>query len=429
MAEQSRDRLLAALNHTEPDMIPLDLGGTHVTGIAIHAYRRMRVAMGLPEVPAGIAVKPLDSSAAPLVDECPGRRTSPSRGLNRHGQDEFCDLVQQLSVVHDDVVQALGVDVRGLYPLCYSNIPLPGGSDQWKAHHRETADGWEYRDEWGFLQYLPKQDPLYYSIIEHPLDGMDVEVDDITRLAMPTGDEPWRLDGLAEQADTYRNAGFAVAIKSVCAGLVEMGERIRGMENFLVDLLANEEAAQALLDRILEVKMRFWTLALERLGDKVDVVLEMDDYGTQESQLVAPDVFRKLVKPRYAQLFSHIRKVAPHAKIMFHSCGSVRPIIPDFIEMGVDILNPVHIAARGMEPVQLKKDFGDALCFWGGGVETQGILPNGTPQQVRDDVKRNIDALAPGGGFVFATVHNIQADVPPENLAAMWDTLARNRAY
>jgi uroporphyrinogen decarboxylase len=120
---------------------------------------------------------------------------------------------------------------------------------------------------------------------------------------------------------------------------------------------------------------------------------------------------------------------APHAKVMFHSCGNVRPIIPDFIEMGIDILNPVHITATGMEPSMLKKDFGRDIVFWGGGVDTQKVLPSLSPQEVSDHVKRNIEALAPGGGFVFATVHNIQSEVPPANIIAMLDTLNKNGKY
>jgi uroporphyrinogen decarboxylase len=118
-----------------------------------------------------------------------------------------------------------------------------------------------------------------------------------------------------------------------------------------------------------------------------------------------------------------VTRLAPDAKRFFHSCGNVRPLLPDFIEIDVQILNPVHIRARGMEPAALKRDFGDALVFWGGGVDTQGVLPSGTPDEVKDDVRRNVEALAPGGGFVFNTVHNIQADVPPQNIVAMWEAL------
>jgi uroporphyrinogen decarboxylase len=134
-------------------------------------------------------------------------------------------------------------------------------------------------------------------------------------------------------------------------------------------------------------------------------------------------MFRQQLKPRWKTVLERVRALAPHARRFFHSCGNVRPLLPDFIEIGVEIINPVHVRAAGMEPAALKRDFGDALVFWGGGVDTQGVLPYGTPQEVRDDVRRNLEALAPGGGYVFNTVHNIQADVPVENLCAMYEAL------
>jgi uroporphyrinogen decarboxylase len=140
-------------------------------------------------------------------------------------------------------------------------------------------------------------------------------------------------------------------------------------------------------------------------------------------------MFREQLKPRLKELFACMARLAPHARRFFHSCGNVRPLIPDFIELGVQILNPVHTRAAGMEPVALKRDFGEVLVFWGGGVDTQGVLPSGSPQEVREDVQRNIEVLAPGGGFVFTTVHNIQADVPPQNLIALWEALQEYGTY
>ena len=389
-----RDRVLTALSHREPDRVPLDLAGTQVSGIAIGAYRRLREYLGFPA-----------------------------------SEPQTCDIIQQLCVPDDDLLDRLGVDTRGLFPLCSHNLPLPVGDEEWRRTHRDAGDSWEYRDEWGCTHRFPKQDGLYYSLVASPLPAADVSVCDIKALALPAGGEPWRVRGLRESAAGFRAEGRAVVLKSLCAGLVEMGVRVRGMENFLVDLLANPDAAQRLLDRFLELKLRFWETALAEVGDLVDVVMEADDYGTQETQLVSPQVFRELVKPRLAVLLQRVKELAPHAKVLFHSCGSVRPLIPDFIEVGVDILNPVHISAEGMEPGALKRDFGDALSFWGGGVETQHVLPHGTPEDVKDDVRRNVEALAPGGGWVFNTVHNIQADVPPENMMAMWDALREAGAY
>jgi uroporphyrinogen decarboxylase len=208
-----------------------------------------------------------------------------------------------------------------------------------------------------------------------------------------------------------------------------MSQRIVGMENLLIMMAIDPKLAAVLFEKMLDLKLSFWEMALPQLADVVDVVTQADDYGTQISQLISPDMFRQQIKPFLKQSFDCVAKLAPTAKRFFHSCGNVRPLIPDFIEIGVEILNPIHIRATGMEPVALKREFGSELVFWGGGVDTQGVLPNGTPQEVKDDVRQNIEALAPGGGYVFNTVHNIQADVLPENIIAMWEALQEYGVY
>jgi len=208
-----------------------------------------------------------------------------------------------------------------------------------------------------------------------------------------------------------------------------MAQRILGMEDCLVAMARGGTPIDALFDKLLQLKLAFWGMALPELADVVDVVAEFDDYGTQTSQLISPRMFRQQLKPRLKTLFNNLRRLAPAARRFFHSCGNIRPLIPDLIEIGVQILNPVHVRAAGMEPLALKRDFGDALVFWGGGVDTQGVLPAGTAQQVKDDVRRNVEALAPGGGYVFSPVHNIQADVPPQNIVAMLEALQEFGVY
>ena len=160
------------------------------------------------------------------------------------------------------------------------------------------------------------------------------------------------------------------------------------------------------------------------------MVVEADDLGTQERPLISPDLYRKRIKPRHRRIFETIRKASAHKVfIFFHSCGSIRELIGDLIEIGVDALNPVQVSAKGMDTKRLKAEFGGELCFWGGGVDTQRVLPYGSPRQVKDEVRRRIEDLAPGGGFVFSAVHNIQADVPPENIMAMWEALQEYGVY
>jgi uroporphyrinogen decarboxylase len=375
----SRERLLTALDHREPDRIPFDLGSTQVTGIHVVAYRRLREHLGLPPV-----------------------------------EPRICDVVQGLALPDDDLVDRLGIDIRGLFPL---------NSHNWKIDVVDAGEYWAFLDEWGMTQHQPKEGGLYFSVVKSPLDRPDLTVEDVRAHAWPDTGDPQRIEGLRELAQSYRDQGRAVMIKGVLAGIFEMSQRVRGMERVMVDLAADEALACAVLDTMVELKLRFWEMALPRLGDLVDVVSEADDYATQTSQLISPRMFRRISKPRLQTLFARIHQLAPHAKLFFHSDGNIRPILPDLIEIGIDILNPVHITATGMEPAALKRDFGRDVCFWGGGVETQNVLPFGTPQEVRDNVRRNIDALAPGGGYVFNTIHNIQADVPPENVVAMIEAL------
>ncbi len=255
------------------------------------------------------------------------------------------------------------------------------------------------------------------------------EEDVVERYPWPDASNKKRFAGLREQAIGYRNMELTVFTKGLCAGLFEMHQRVRGMENAMLDPFLFESNSDKLIGKLADLKIEFWDALLDEIGDVVDVVGEGDDYGTQQSQLIAPEQFRQYYLPHFTRILKFIKAKRPELKILFHSCGNVRPIIPDLIEMGVDILNPVHVTATGMEPVELKQDFGKDMVFWGGGVDTQHILPNGTPEQVKDDVKRNIDALAPGGGFVFSTIHNIQAEVPPQNIVAMIEALTAYGKY
>jgi uroporphyrinogen decarboxylase len=333
---------------------------------------------------------------------------------------QLCDYIQGLVLPDDDVIERLGVDVRGLFPL---------NSHNWNVREEDGGDYWAYRDEWGITHHRPKPKGLYFSVVRVPLSDPNLTSDDIQKHPWPNMADPERIAGLRELAESYRAAGYGVMLKDPFAGIFEMSQRVVGMENMLIMMALRKSVAGALFDQLLELKLSFWDVALPQLADVVDVISQADDYGTQESQLISPDMFREQIKPRLKILFDRVEALAPNAKRFFHSCGNVRPLLPDYIEIGVDILNPVHIRARGMEPAGLKREFGTDLVFWGGGVDTQGVLPNGTPQEVKDDVRRNIEALAPGGGYVFNTVHNIQADVPPQNIVAMWEALQEYGVY
>ncbi len=366
--------------------MPFDLGGSVLTGIHERAYRRLREYLGLPPVDVVI-------------------------------EDPF----QQLARVDEDLKRRLEVDVYGLNPGPPTGYEMRNWSE----------DGYDkYRDEWGIEWWMPQEDGFYYDMRKHPLAGVDT-AEALAKVDFPDPLDPGRFEGMAEQADRLMNERkVAYILGRNAAGILEVALWMRGSEDFYCDLVANEPFAEALLDKILEIKMRYWERALELVGENVSIVSEADDLCTQQGMLISPDLYRAMIKPRHAKLFAHIRKhAARDVKIFYHCCGAVMDLLPDLIESGVDILNPVQVSAAGMDTKELKRRFGKDLTFWGGGVDTQRVLPRGTPEEVRDEVKRRIDDLAPGGGFVFATVHNVQADVPPENLMAMWEALREFGAY
>ena len=383
----SRERIFCALNHEEPDWIPFDLAGSTWTGITNTAYQNLRKHLGLEE-----------------------------------SEPEWSDVIQQIVIPSEDVLNQLSVDTRGVFPLTSHN---------WDVYSKlkDCGEYWEYSDEWRFIHHFPK-DGHWFSLVNSPLEEVDFERENIIEnFSWPDAGNKKRFAGLREKAIQYKNQDKIVMTKGLCAGLFEMHQRIRGMTNAMTDPMIFPGNSDKLAGKLAELKIEFWDELLHEIGDVVDIVGEGDDYGTQQSQLISPEQFRANYKPHFTSVLRFIKEKARGVKIMFHSCGNVRPIIPDLIEMGVDILNPVHIAATGMEPHQLKKDFGESIVFWGGGVDTQKILPSGTTLEVIEDVKKNIDALAPGGGFVFSAVHNIQAEVPVENMIAMLNTLHNRGKY
>jgi uroporphyrinogen decarboxylase len=379
-----RERILTTIRHQEPDRVPFDLSSTPVTGIHHIAYRKLRKALGLPEK-----------------------------------EPTIWHMMQQLAWVDDDVHEALKTDAKGARPKAPSS---------WRLEFTEDAGYVYYTDEWGIVRRRQKEGGYYFDLYSSPLANAET-VADVERFPFPDPVEDARFDGLRDFAEKVRNEGRAFVLGGISAGMLEMGLWLRGFENFFCDLHENRSLAEAICDKILELKMRYWEKALSLLGDLVDVVQEGDDYGGQQGLLISPQIWREVFKPRLRQLFSHIKRCAPHVSVFFHSCGSIYEIIPDLIEVGVDILNPVQVAAANMDTKRLKREFGDCLTFWGGGVDTQRVLPRGTPEQVREEVKRRIEDLAPGGGFVFATVHNIQADVLPENILAMWEAVQEFGRY
>jgi uroporphyrinogen decarboxylase len=381
----SRERINKALNFEEADRIPYDLAATTWTGITNTAYQNFLKLMGF-------------------------EREEP----------EWSDVIQQIVIPSEKILEEAGADVRGVFPLTSHN---------WDVYSKlkDCGNYFEYFDEWGFTHHFPKNG-YWFSLMKSPMAEVDFsEKGIIENYNWPDAADKRRFVGLREKAIEYRKNDKPVFTKGFCAGLFEMHQRVRGMENAMIDPFMVPENSDKLIGKLADLKIEFWDALLDEVGDVIDIVGEGDDYGTQQSQLIDPEQFRMYYKPHFDRVLKFLKQKAPDVKIMFHSCGNVRPIISDLIELGVDILNPVHVTATRMEPVKLKKDFGKDIVFWGGGVDTQDVLPNGTPQQIKDHVKKNIDALAPGGGFVFSTVHNIQAEVPPQNIVAMLEAMNESK--
>jgi uroporphyrinogen decarboxylase len=378
-----RQRVLAAMRHQRPDRIPFDLGSTLVTGITKNAYLNLAKAL----------------------------RIDP-------GVVQFCDVIQQLPVVCDNILAALDVDIRGLIPNFGRKNPKL----------RKDGDTVYFIDEWS-VKWEKPDGALYFSVAESPL-ARAAGKSAVDNFAWPDPAAGTLLEGLPEKARRYRKQGYAIILESLCAGIFEMCCRVRGTEQFMMDLAMDPDMACALMDRFVDLKIRYYESAARQLAPYVNFIREVDDIAGQHALLVSPSMYRDLIKPRHQMLFEAQRRLfGDDFFVFFHSDGAIFEIIPDMIEIGIDVLNPVQVTADGMEATRLKSEYGKDLCFWGGGVDTQHVLPHASGDEVKDCVRRAIAALAPDGGFIFGAVHNIQDDVPVENILAMLEAFNQMKEY
>jgi uroporphyrinogen decarboxylase len=298
------------------------------------------------------------------------------------------------------------------------------------GYRREIVSDGEYErfvDEWGVVRARPVGG-LYYESSSAPLRGL-VDAADVAAFAWPDPVDPARFAGMAERARHIREVeGRAVLVGSLCAGVSEMHFRLRGYEDGYMDLAADPGLARQIMEKVTELKLAYWGRVLDEIGELVDIVAEADDLGAQHAPLFSPATYREIVKPLHAELAALVRRRS-RARFFLHSCGAIADLIPDLIEIGVDCLNPVQVSATGMDTAALKARFGQDITFWGGAVDPQDTLARGTPEEVREEVRRRVSDLKPGGGFVFASVHNIQAHVPVENILAMWEALEEVGGY
>jgi uroporphyrinogen decarboxylase len=369
-----RDRVLTALEHSEPDRVPIDFGGTQ-TSILVEPYNTLK------------------------------------RTLDIQSPTETHNLVLGLARVEEPVLERFDVDFRHV---------LPRPADTWALQLRPDDS---FTDEWGIRWHRPP-DGHYYDMVEHPLAS--ASLDALESHSWPDPMDPGRVEGVTEEVNRLREE-TDYAIEAGLVGLWESAWFLVGLEKWLLVLNQNPPFVEALLDAVLKVLKTMHSTYLDEVGSMLDVVTLWDDYGAQDSTLISPHMWRRWVKPRLAELVATIKQ-RTSAYMALHSCGSLCPILDDLVEVGIEILNPVQVSASGMNPWELKRRYGKNISFWGA-IDSQRLLPYGSVEDVEQAVRQTIQILAPGGGYVLAAVHNIQPGVPPDNVITMFDTARRDGTY
>lgn len=403
----SRQRVLAALNHREPDRPPVDLSGHRSSGIAAIAYAKLRKHLGL-------APKPI----------------------------RVYDPIQQLAIVDEDVLERFGVDTIELgraFALDDENwadwtLPdsTPCQMPAWVKPERENGD-WIIRSATGRVLARMAEGAQYFSQTYYPfIDGADLtklsqamEESMWTSIASPPGPLVSGPDGdrrLAEGAKRLRQQTDRAILGLFGGNLLEIGQFFYRNDNFFMLLAENPSEAHEFLDCLVAFHLDNLERFLKAVGASIDIIVFGDDLGMQTGPQISPKMYRAFFKPRHQAMWTRAKELAD-VKVMLHSCGGIRELIPDLIEAGLDAVNPVQISCSGMDARTLKADFGKEMVFWGGGCDTRAVLPAGSPEEIIPHVKEQIEILSPGGGFVFQQVHNVLADVPPENVLAMYNAV------
>ncbi len=377
MSSSHRKRVIRALSHQEPDRIPLDLGSTRNSSINLVAYQKLKAYFGI------------------------------------EAEDKILHKFQQSVVVDEKILEALDIDFRCVAQGKSDSRPdIPVGEDG-------------YRDEFGVIRRKPPGS-FYYDLVKSPLAG-PITIQDVLNFPWPDPHDPGYTRGLRQELlDLRQKTDYAIVLHLPSA-FVHVTQFLRGFEDWFLDLAADQKLAAALFDAAVENSTALTEEILKAGGDLADVVACGDDLGFQNGLVVSPELYRRLFKPRHKRYFDTIKKYTS-AFIHFHCCGSIHEILDDLIELGVDAIHPVQVSAKDMDSSILGAEFGDRLSFWGA-IDTQQVLPNGTPEEIKAEVKRRIKDLAPGGGYVLGAVHNIQPEVPVENIIAMYEAAKEYGQY
>lgn len=405
-----RERVLASIAHREPDRVPVDLGGTPSSGISAIAYHRLKRHLGITA-----------------------------------GHTRVYDVVQQLAQPEDEILDRFGIavlDIGRTFNTAdaeWYDVPLRDGLVvQFPAWFRPTPrpdGGLDVFDAEGDrIATMPPGATFFDQTCFPYLDGYPRDYRDLPRamgkvhwaaLAHSPWDharEPDFWQQLRQRALALRQSSDRALMIVAGCNLFEWGTFLRRIDNFLMDLVSNSAEVERLLDALMEQHLATLEKVCQAVGDIADVIRFGDDLGMDTGPFMAPEIYRRLFKPRHAMLCRYVKQ---HSRMhtFLHSCGSIYKLLPDLIEAGFEIINPVQTNTRDMQPERLKREFGQDITFWGGGCDTRSVLNRATPAQVKAHVQRNLEILSPGGGFVFAAVHNILPDVPPENIVAMFEAI------
>jgi len=395
----SRERVLRSINHQQPDRVPIDLGATRQSGIAASAHHSLKRRLGI---------------------------RTPTRVV---------DLIQFLAEVEQTILERFGVDAVGVFRP-ETNPGLGIRRENWKPWR--LFDGTPVEIPGDFNPVL-EPDGGYamlrngVPIARMPKDGFYFERTEKYPGAAHVDVGEWKphrwtneeLEYVHAQAEwLHKNTEYALVCCVNPPQELFTGMGTGDFEAWWSTLASEPEYVHALFEKTTDVWLDNLKRFAQTVGSKVQVLQLTDDFGTQESLLLSVKMFRELIMPYYKRGLDWVHQNT-QMKVMLHSDGAIFPLIPSLIEMGVDILNPVQINAKGMEPWKLKTEYGEKMAFWGGAADCQQTLPFGKPEDVAREVEANVNALAPGGGYVCAAVHNIQAGVPPENIVALFDTARR----
>ncbi len=410
----SRERVMAAVSHKQPDYVPLDLGATPSSGISAIAYNRLKKHLGMTG-----------------------------------GHTKIYDVVQQVVYPEQEILDRFGVDVIDIGRVFndrtedWYDVELADGSigqyPSWfHPQKQENGDWLVYDSENTLIAKMPVGatffDQTYFPYLDdYPDDYSDLDHQMGKVLWSALVHSPWDHAGDENFYQTLRQKVLALreqtdkALMITCGcNLFEWGTFLRRMDNFLMDIYADPEHVQELVEQLMMRHLATLEKVCASVGDIVDILRFGDDLGMDTGMFMSQEKYRELFKPYHTKLNEYVHKHS-NMKTFLHSCGSIYPIIGDLIDAGYDILNPVQTTARQMDPETLKREFGKDITFWGGGCNTRTVLNRSTPEEVYTYTRRMIDIFAPDGGFVFNQEHNIMPDVPPENILAMYRAVADAR--